>query len=90
MRLYKNDKSSDMNGQRWLVVLVTHISSGHETLQRHILVVMMKGVLKENSKHLDVNTHVCKFVDLGSEGFYLEIRSIQISLFWETSRFNLI
>ena len=52
MRLYKGDKSSDMNGQRWLVVRVTHFISGHETLQRYILVVMVKSVMKDNSKCL--------------------------------------
>ena len=41
------------------------------------IIVMIKGVLKDNSKYLGVNTYVCKFVDLGSEGFYLEIRIVQ-------------
>ena len=45
-----------------------------------IIVVIMKGVLEDNSKYLNVNTYMCKFVDLGSEGFYLEIRIIQTSL----------
>ena len=71
MRLYKGDKSSDMNGQRWLVVSVTHFSNGHQTLQRYILVVMVKSVIKNNSKCLYENTRVCKFVDLGSEGLFL-------------------
>ena len=40
---------------------------------------MMKSILEDNSKYLNVNTYMCNFVDLRSEGFYLEFRIIQTS-----------
>ena len=90
MRLLKYDKSSDMNGQRWLVVSVTHFSSGHGTLQRYILVVMVKSVKKNNSK---CYTRILACVNLWIQDlkdFSLEIRIVQRSLVWEIFRFNLI
>ena len=38
---------------------------------RMTIVVMMKGVMENNSKCLYENTRVCKFVDLGSKGLFL-------------------
>jgi len=43
---------NNINGRCCLVIRVTHFSSGHGTLQRYILVVMVKSVVNDNSKCL--------------------------------------